>query len=221
MNFIAEFDISTSIFRETRETLPGLVTEIEDVQLRSNRQPQLVCWVQTDDYGAFEAALPNDSTVEEFEVLADGTDRRLYRITLSERGASSLTYPVAVEHDVTYLEVRGTDRGTRISARIPTRERFGAFRTALERRQIPFRLHRIFQADTTAEPQYGVTDRQREVLLFAFEAGYFDVPRRVSLSEIAREFDVSDQALSALLRRGEANLIRHSLASQVDTKSVE
>ncbi|WP_458188209.1 helix-turn-helix domain-containing protein [Haladaptatus sp. NG-WS-4] len=213
MNFIAEFEIRTPIFEETRKAIAELVIEIEDIQLRADKLPKLVCWVHCEDFETFERVVLSDSTVEDFEVLAPGPDRRLYRVTLSETGESALTYPIAVEHDITFLEVRGTDSGTQVSARVPDREDLFSFREKLSERGISFQLKRIFQADPSHDTQYGVTDRQREVLLYALEEGYFDVPRRITLGELAAEFDVSDQAVSTLFRRGQANLLHHTLAS--------
>ncbi|WP_458205608.1 helix-turn-helix domain-containing protein [Haladaptatus sp. NG-SE-30] len=217
MNLIAEFDVRTPIFEETRQAIDGLETEIEDVQLPAGQLPKLICWVSSDDFDTFEDVLPTDSTVESIEVLATSSDRRLYRVTLSEAGRDELMYPVAVEHDITFLEVRGSDRGTQISARIPDREALFSFHTELKERDFSFRLKRIYRADTVSDRPYGLTDRQREVLLFALDAGYFDVPRRTSLEELAAEFDISDQALSTLFRRGQANLLRHTLASRSST----
>ncbi|MFC7156276.1 helix-turn-helix domain-containing protein [Halomarina halobia] len=56
-----------------------------------------------------------------------------------------------------------------------------------------------------------LTDEQREALRAACERGYFDVPRRISLSELADELDVSHQALSERLRRGHEVLVREVL----------
>lgn len=46
------------------------------------------------------------------------------------------------------------------------------------------------------------TAKQREALRRAFEAGYYEVPRRTTLAEIADELDISTAALSQRLRRG-------------------
>lgn len=48
----------------------------------------------------------------------------------------------------------------------------------------------------------GPTTKQREALRRAFEAGYFEVPRRTTMADIAAELDISTAALSQRLRRG-------------------
>jgi predicted DNA binding protein len=57
----------------------------------------------------------------------------------------------------------------------------------------------------------GLTDAQRDILLLALEAGYFEEPREASLEDLAAELDISRQAVGTRLRRAYANLIEHSL----------
>lgn len=52
-----------------------------------------------------------------------------------------------------------------------------------------------------------LTDRQREVLMYAISAGYFQVPRKLGLKELAEELDMSEGALSELLRRAEGRVL--------------
>ena len=52
---------------------------------------------------------------------------------------------------------------------------------------------------------------QRSALVTALEMGYFDVPRQVELADVAAELDLSPNAVSERIRRGEANLFRSAL----------
>lgn len=49
-----------------------------------------------------------------------------------------------------------------------------------------------------------LTDRQREAVDVAVRAGYYAVPRRASLGDVAEELDVAESTASTLLRRAEA-----------------
>ena len=60
---------------------------------------------------------------------------------------------------------------------------------------------------------FDLTDSQRQTLLEAHESGYFDVPRRTNLDELAQKLDVSDTAVSQRLRRGTARLVENALAN--------
>ena len=46
----------------------------------------------------------------------------------------------------------------------------------------------------------------------AFENGFFDVPRRTALCELSEEFEISEQALSKLIRRGVRSLLAEQLS---------
>lgn len=52
-----------------------------------------------------------------------------------------------------------------------------------------------------------LTDRQREVLMYAISAGYFQVPRKLGLKELAEQLEMSEGALSELLRRAEGRVL--------------
>ena len=67
-----------------------------------------------------------------------------------------------------------------------------------------FSLRRLYRSEDDPTERYDLTPRQTAVLRRALERGYFDVPRNVSAEELAEEFEISSQALSALLRRGRA-----------------
>ncbi|MFC7008889.1 helix-turn-helix domain-containing protein [Halalkalicoccus salilacus] len=48
---------------------------------------------------------------------------------------------------------------------------------------------------------------------WAKRLGYYDVPRTVTLTELANKLDISHQALSERLRRAHANLIDRTISS--------
>jgi hypothetical protein len=54
-----------------------------------------------------------------------------------------------------------------------------------------------------------LTNRQRELILAAFDAGYFEFPRKISLSELAEKLSVRPSTLSEILRRAEEKMIRN------------
>jgi len=69
------------------------------------------------------------------------------------------------------------------------------------------------------DPASELTQRQRRTFLEAYERGYFEVPRRIDLAELARALDVSDTAVSQRLRRGTATLVETVLLEADETAS--
>ncbi|MFL9708975.1 helix-turn-helix domain-containing protein, partial [Aeromonas veronii] len=59
----------------------------------------------------------------------------------------------------------------------------------------------IYDLTSDDSTQYGLTDSQYTSLMRAREMGFYEVPRAISLSDLADELDVSHQALSERLRR--------------------
>lgn len=56
-----------------------------------------------------------------------------------------------------------------------------------------------------------MTTNQQDALVRAFEAGYFNVPKEVTLTELAEAQGVSHQAMSEQIRRGIHHLIEQTL----------
>lgn len=52
-----------------------------------------------------------------------------------------------------------------------------------------------------------LTDRQREVLMTAYEMGYYETPRRATLTEVAGSLDVSKATVSDILHRAEGRVV--------------
>ena len=68
----------------------------------------------------------------------------------------------------------------------------------LRRSRIAFRVDSV-RRGLRSEERRGLTDRQREVLHRAATEGYFEVPRRVSLTQLALRMGVAPSTLSVTL----------------------
>jgi hypothetical protein len=80
---------------------------------------------------------------------------------------------------------------------------------------------------TSGRPYWGpsgsedLTERQRSVVSRAWALGYYGVPRRTSLTRLARLTGQSPPALSKMLRRAEGRLVARFLASSDPAKAAE
>lgn len=63
------------------------------------------------------------------------------------------------------------------------------------------------QDDLYPSPPRTLTPAQREALITAHQAGYFAVPREVTLAQVAERLGISDTAASQRLRRGMQNVL--------------
>lgn len=115
-----------------------------------------------------------------------------------ERTALVPDYPVVVRNG--WFEVDITD----------TRDRFQAFRSALEQSSMTYELLSVVQA---VDRGGLLTDRQRELLERALQEGYFEVPRECTLEDVADTVGVDPSTASGVLRRAQARLVTHHLST--------
>ncbi|ELZ02526.1 helix-turn-helix domain-containing protein [Natrialba asiatica] len=209
MSLIVEFELETPILRTAASAIETL--RIDELYRTEAGEPKLLFWAMGEEFTAFERALRADDSIARFAELESLAERRLYSVVLSEEATTKLTYPVAAEHDIGILDIVVTET-TVVRARVPSRKALRAYREGCLERDVGFLVRRIYQEHRTETAQYDLTAHQREALLTALERGYFEVPRTVTLSELAAELDISDQALSARLRRGQTNLLWNTLA---------
>ncbi len=73
----------------------------------------------------------------------------------------------------------------------------------LEERGVTIDVKRMVEAGQNEdfETTAGLTAPQQEAIAEAYRQGYYDVPREISLEELANEFEISHQSLSERLRR--------------------
>ncbi len=210
MSFIAEFTLSNPIMQSARRAVPEVTVEVEDEQPGRTGESKLIFWASgtEDDLERFFRELSTDPSVASFEILSRLPERRLFRVALSAEGERGLTYVDAIDIGVTLLDIEASGGETRYRAQVPSRDALSQYRKRCNERGLSFDLRRIYRSEAEETERYGLTPRQRDVLRRALEAGYFEVPREVSMEELADEFDISSQALSALLRRGHRAILR-------------
>jgi predicted DNA binding protein len=64
--------------------------------------------------------------------------------------------------------------------------------------------------------RFGLSQEQREALVLALRRGYFETPSEVGLDELAEELDITRQALSNRIRRGNRNVLRKVLLTSAN-----
>ena len=84
--------------------------------------------------------------------------------------------------------------------RTADRETLSAFHDACSDAGVPIEVRRI-AGNPTVDESFGLTDKQREALVLAFDEGYFEVPRGSSLTELADHVGISRQAYTRRLQR--------------------
>lgn len=216
MAFIGRARLSDQPGQRLLGVVPDMVLELVDIRSTPEGLWRVIFWASGDDFDAYEGALASSSEVADSMLLTDFGERRLYRVTLSDAVTEDVLHSVAVEYDITIIDVTMTADWLHFLARFPTREALSALRSACRERGMEFHLQHLYEERATAKDggagrRYGVTEAQCEALLLALDSGYYDVPRRTTLEAIAGELGISTSALSTRLRRGQRSLLDHTL----------
>lgn len=221
MALIGRITLGLPYLHETFDAVPDIQLQQEEFRIVSD-EPRLTVWALGDDFTAFETALTTDSTIADYEHLSELQEKRLYQLVFFQEREPEHLYPVALEQNIMPIRSTITRDGIALIARFPSRDAIATFREACRERDIQFHLTQLYREDAAmsdgglANP-FGVTAAQREALLRTFEAGYFDVPRRTTLGAIADDLGITTSAVSTRLRRGQQNLLRHTLAQELST----
>jgi predicted DNA binding protein len=72
-------------------------------------------------------------------------------------------------------------------------------------------LHALTPIKTATE--VFLTDTQQEALVLAYERGYFESPREVTLEALGEELGISQQAVGSRLRGGIKNVLGNTLSA--------
>ncbi|WP_435175996.1 helix-turn-helix domain-containing protein [Halorussus sp. AFM4] len=222
MGLIGRVETDSQPGQAALSAVPDMVARLEDVRPDPEESWRVIFWASGDDFDVYEDAMTDDPAVADWELLTALPDRRLYRVTLAAEAGEQMLHPVVVEEDITIIDLTLTADRLAVLARFPSRESLAALREACRERGLSFHLDQLYDEEAVVndggvESRYGVTEPQREALLAALAAGYFDVPRGAKMAEIADDLGVSTTALSRRLRRGQRNLLRNTLALATDT----
>lgn len=219
MTVVADLTVPTAQFvlAETLAEAPAVNVEFERVVTHSQEWVMPFAWVSGADLAAFEAAVREDDTVVEAtianEFASDRHDRVvLYRMRWSDHVKRLVN--VIFDREGTLVEAVGSREGWELKVRFSAGESLSALQSHFDRSDVGFSVNRVYTPTEPRQPEFDVTPEQRDALVVAIESGYFAIPRRTTISQIADELAISTNAASERLRRGTANLVRTTLTVQ-------
>ncbi|WP_435335393.1 helix-turn-helix domain-containing protein [Haloarchaeobius sp. TZWWS8] len=173
-------------------------------------------WVRG-DCTQFELELENCQFVSDHTVLENAGDRQLYRVDWVDEFHEFLD--CFVESNGTVLRMHGGGVGWRFTVRFPDDTSVSRFHTSCLENGVHIELHRLTHSPETGEQhqnEFGLTPEQHEALTHAVKTGYFSIPRRSTLDDIAAKFDISNQAASERIRRATEKVLRQALGDELD-----
>ena len=166
--------------------------------------------VESSDFRRFEDGLRNDHTIGEFErVIESGDEKAIYSFEYSDE-AKTIS-PIISSANGVILDMKNEGVGWILTVWMPNRKNLAPLWEYAEQNDIDIDLLRVNEYASLENTDAGLTDSQREALLVALDTGYFEDPRKATLSDVAADLDISQPAASGLLRRGTKRLVVSSL----------
>jgi predicted DNA binding protein len=214
MSIFLELELEADQFAlsETFEAFPEALIEIERV-IAADDVLTPYFWVSNVDFEKFEAVVQDDPSVANLRRVDQFDDLVMYHAEWTEalRGVTSTVVDIAT----VILDATGTNGQWDIEMRFDGSDQLTEFQDFAKEADIDFTVKRLFEVSQPfTGTQYGLTPKQQEALVTALEAGYFDMPREATLTEIADELKITQQSLSNRLRRGYRALIASTLTAE-------
>ncbi|SFC36872.1 Predicted DNA binding protein, contains HTH domain [Halobiforma haloterrestris] len=167
-------------------------------------------WVPDEAADEILAALEASTDVDDATPIDEVDDSVLVKIEWDQRVNGVLA--AIRESDAIVTSAVGTASRWTLRLRFPAYEDLSQFYTDCVDGDVSLELVQLHEAvDPDSEFRFGLTRAQRELVIAAYEAGYFEVPRKTTLVELAEQLEISDSAVSQRLRRGLAALINATL----------
>lgn len=165
-------------------------------------------WVRSGAADDVEELLRADQAVTSVRQLTRADDRTLFEVAWRPDENSLLGVLVTV--DARLYRARTAGDAWNLRVQFPDRAVLSAFRRTCEERGIDVTLRRLFNP-SLPERDSALSPEQYRTIRTAYDEGYFEVPRRVTLSDLADRFGISDNAVSQRLRRGLSTLVEETL----------
>ena len=175
-------------------------------------------WVHgTHDTDTFERNVRTDPRVASLTRLDEAADRTLYHLEWTENINGLMS---ALESkDLMVEDAFGTADEWEFHLRAHDRDALSAFQDTCREKEIPIEVTYVQHNPTEEdESSHRLTDKQHEAVVLAFERGYFEVPRKTSLTDLADEMDISRQAYSRRLQRGLRHVLEEALPPDTETE---
>jgi predicted DNA binding protein len=171
--------------------------------------------IESADFSRFEDGLRTDPTVARFERVIETRDENaIYSFEYTDE--AKLLSPVVSAANGVILDMENEGDAWIITVWMSERTDLVDLWDYARQNDIDIELLRVNEYASLGTTDAGLTDSQREALLVAFEAGYFEEPRDATLGEVAADLDISQPAASGLLRRGIKRLIVSSMIDDGD-----
>ncbi|MDX1748160.1 MAG: helix-turn-helix domain-containing protein, partial [Halobacteriales archaeon] len=171
-------------------------------------------WVESGQVDAVVATLDRSSVTEEVEVVHEADGETLLRVEWASK-VNGVFGAIEASEGVILEGTGSSEEGWTLRLRFPDRTGLSEFYRTCTREGISLDLKEVHGLHSGHDTEAGLTAEQHDAIRLALERGYFAVPRRITLIELANELGISDTAASQRLRRGLNSLLSATLGTEM------
>ena len=171
-------------------------------------------WIHGADGSEPDDVFADDAAVDDVAVVEKNDGSVLYRLSWEPDDHGFVE--ALRETEASIVSARADADEWLCTVRFTNHSRVSEFKRLCDHADVPVSLRSIDHGIEDSVPDGPLTPAQRETLQLAVQKGYFSIPRGTTLSELAEELGVSDQATSERIRRG----IQALLVRRLDTYEV-
>lgn len=167
-------------------------------------------WVSGGEKQVLEADVVRSDYIENLTAIEEVGDQTLYRVEWTGKYEDLLEGINAA--DATILEARADGKWF-FRLRFLDHQRIADFYNFCTEKGLDIHVERVYSLLEESEQGrlLDLTPEQRDALVLALESGYFDTPRKTTMSDLAAELGISQQSFSDRLRRGNEKVLRNVL----------
>jgi predicted DNA binding protein len=213
---IAEFQFETGVLGPALDAASAEAADISSLDSTGEVPLCAALWLGGAGTDVRNSLAEREVTRATTEVAA-GQRGSLYRVRYGRGFSGTDVYRAAVEHGGMFVSGRAGAGAWTLRLQFPDRTAAAAFLDQCEVAGVSGSVEALYECEGSPRAaRFRLTEPQRRTLAVAAQRGYFDVPRRTSLADLADELDVSSQAASERVRRGLDSLVKETLLAPAD-----
>lgn len=209
------FPAEEVILADTLRSLPNCEVLVEESAFGGD-ESALHVWIAHHDREQVTDALAADSSVDEYDVLKEIGGEFL--VSLEHEQPILLPRRVIAQHEGAVLQAVASDDQWKLHTRFPARSDLSAVQDDFDRFDVTVCYESITES-SALDREDDITDKQRQTLQKAVQMGYYEIPREVTIEDLAAELDVSHQSVSERLRRAQRNIVKRQLDGRMTPDS--
>jgi len=213
VSVVAEFIAPVTAYPLSKELAdhPDVSIEIDDIVPTGGSSHYI--WVNGEAFDALLDDLRANPDLGNVTVLDELPGRALVRFEW--KNDRSPVFELVEEAGGRIAGAEGTPEGWALVIDFPSQDALRTFYELAQDRELDVRLRYLYDEESPLPAdQFDISPKQHETLEAALRAGYFDIPRRVTLADLADELDISEQGVSERLRRGLSTFLTRTLADE-------